>query len=214
MLEIRVAHPSEHDAVGELLASVFVGEGWSDDGYAATLRDVSGRAAQTEVLVALQDGRVVGTVTLVLHGGEYGERAEPEAAVIRMLATAPEARGRGVGAALVTECLTRARSAGRTVVRLSTQPRMADAQRLYERLGFTRTPERDWDVRPDFRLMTYARPLRYCGLCGEPGRHEECERRLGLEPPRYCSACRRRMVVQVHPTGWSARCVEHGTFTG
>ena len=22
-----------------------------------------------------------------------------------------------------------------------------------------------------------------------------------------------RMVVQVHPTGWSARCVEHGTVT-
>jgi hypothetical protein len=31
-----------------------------------------------------------------------------------------------------------------------------------------------------------------------------------LEPPRYCSGCRRRMVVQVTPTGWTAKCVEHG----
>ena len=30
----------------------------------------------------------------------------------------------------------------------------------------------------------------------------------------YCSRCRRRMVVQVLPTGWTARCSEHGTRTG
>ena len=56
-------------------------------------------------------------------------------------------------------------------------------------------------------------PGAYCGLCGEPGSHPEHERALALEPPRYCSRCRRRMVVQVHPTGWSAKCVEHGTVT-
>jgi hypothetical protein len=31
-----------------------------------------------------------------------------------------------------------------------------------------------------------------------------------LEPPRYCGFCRRRLVVQVTPRGWTARCVEHG----
>ena len=56
--------------------------------------------------------------------------------------------------------------------------------------------------------------LPYCGLCGEPGSHADHEKALELEPPRYCAHCRRRMVVQVHPTGWSARCVEHGTVTG
>jgi len=54
----------------------------------------------------------------------------------------------------------------------------------------------------------------YCGHCGEPGQHPEHEKALELEPPRYCASCRRRMVVQVSPTGWSARCVEHGTVTG
>lgn len=34
--------------------------------------------------------------------------------------------------------------------------------------------------------------------------------RLGLEAPRYCGQCARRMIVQVHPTGWSARCSRHG----
>jgi len=34
--------------------------------------------------------------------------------------------------------------------------------------------------------------------------------RLGLEPPRFCGQCGRRMVVQVRPDGWSARCSRHG----
>ncbi|MFT4201490.1 hypothetical protein [Gordonia sp. (in: high G+C Gram-positive bacteria)] len=34
--------------------------------------------------------------------------------------------------------------------------------------------------------------------------------RLGLEPPRYCGQCGRRMVVQVRPDGWRARCSRHG----
>ncbi|MGV0836995.1 biotin synthase auxiliary protein BsaP [Mycolicibacterium thermoresistibile] len=33
---------------------------------------------------------------------------------------------------------------------------------------------------------------------------------LGLEPPRFCADCGRRMVVQVRPDGWSATCSRHG----
>ena len=33
---------------------------------------------------------------------------------------------------------------------------------------------------------------------------------LGLEPPRFCAACGRRMTVQVRPDGWSAKCARHG----
>ena len=35
---------------------------------------------------------------------------------------------------------------------------------------------------------------------------------LGLEPPRYCGQCGRRMVVQVRPDGWEARCSRHGSL--
>ena len=56
----------------------------------------------------------------------------------------------------------------------------------------------------------------YCGHCGlavaEAG-HEACVRRLELEPPRYCPRCRRRLVVQVMPDRWIARCAEHGATT-
>ncbi|MGH3953364.1 hypothetical protein [Mycobacteroides salmoniphilum] len=33
---------------------------------------------------------------------------------------------------------------------------------------------------------------------------------LGLEPPRFCAACGRRMIVQVRPDGWRAKCSRHG----
>ena len=45
------------------------------------------------------------------------------------------------------------------------------------------------------------------------GAHEACARRLKLEPPRYCSECGRRMVVQVTPDHWTARCIAHGAAT-
>jgi hypothetical protein len=54
---------------------------------------------------------------------------------------------------------------------------------------------------------------RFCDHCGEPlqaGSHQRCRDLRRLEPPRFCPRCRRRMVVQVVPRGWLARCVEHG----
>jgi hypothetical protein len=58
--------------------------------------------------------------------------------------------------------------------------------------------------------------MTYCDRCGEPllDGHPNCARARELEPPRYCSQCRRRMVVQVTPSGWTARCVEHGEQRG
>ena len=52
-----------------------------------------------------------------------------------------------------------------------------------------------------------------CMRCGQPraaGDHAACDAASALEPPRYCGQCGRRMVVQVVPTGWTARCSAHG----
>lgn len=56
----------------------------------------------------------------------------------------------------------------------------------------------------------------WCRRCGDrltAGGHAACRAAAALEPPRYCAQCRRRMVVQVLPGGWSARCAEHGLTT-
>jgi hypothetical protein len=56
----------------------------------------------------------------------------------------------------------------------------------------------------------------YYDHCGDPlaeGEHGRCRAARQMEPPRYCPDCRRRMVVQVTPTGWTADCTRHGTRT-
>ena len=214
-IEVRPARPDEHGEVGDLLARVYEDEGWGSGAYLDVLRDVAGRAEQAHVLVAADGDRLLGSVTVATRGGPTAEHAGPGEAVVRMLVTTPDARGRGAGTALVAACLEAARRDGCTRVRLSTQPGMAAAHRVYERLGFSRTPEHDWEPEPGLTLLTYALDLpAWCEVCGEAGTHPACEARRSLEPPRYCPRCRRRMVVQVTPTGWTARCVEHGVTSG
>lgn len=212
---VRTARPADHSAVAELTASVYLGEGYSSPGYEPALRDVASRAASATVLLAEEAGRLLGAVTVATRGGEWAEQAVRGEAVIRMLVVDAGGRGSGTGEALVRACLEAARADGCTLVRLSSQENMAAAHRLYERLGFLRTPSHDWSPVPGLELRTYALPLvPWCGHCGEEltGQgHAACRRAASLDPPRYCAQCRRRCVVQVLPTGWTARCVEHGT---
>jgi ribosomal protein S18 acetylase RimI-like enzyme len=214
---VRPVAPDEHDAVAELTASVYIGEGLSSPEYEPQLRDVAGRVREATVLVALLDARVAGAVTVALPPSPWAEQSVEGEAVIRMLVVDAAARGAGIGEALVQACLEHARAHGCTLVRLSSQENMTDAHRLYERLGFVRTPSHDWSPVPGLVLRTYALPLvPWCGQCGREltgEGHAPCRRAASLDPQRYCPACRRRMVVQVTPTGWTARCSEHGMRT-
>jgi predicted N-acetyltransferase YhbS len=154
-IEVRPARQDEHAAVGALTARVYEDEGWAAGGYLDVLRDVAARARQADVLVALDDGRLVGAVTVATAGGPYAEQAGEGEAVLRMLVVDPAARGRGAGRALVQSCLDRARDAGCTAVLLSSQPAMASAHRIYAAAGFVRRPEGDWSPEPGVDLQAY-----------------------------------------------------------
>ncbi|MFF8654763.1 GNAT family N-acetyltransferase [Streptomyces huasconensis] len=163
-LTIRHARPEEYEALGALTAQAYLDNGFlvlgAEDPYLAVLRDVPARAAAAEVLVAATaDGTILGGVTYVSSGGPMADIARESEAEIRMLAVSPRARGRGVGETLVRECVRRAEEAGRTALVLSTQTSMHAAHRLYERLGFVRTPERDWRPIPAVPLLAYALTL-------------------------------------------------------
>jgi ribosomal protein S18 acetylase RimI-like enzyme len=113
------------------------------------------------VLVAVDDaGSVLGSVTYA-PGPEspLADVAREGEAEFRMLGVLPAARGGGVGQALVEACIARARQAGRSAIVLSTPPDWTAGQRLYERLGFRRAPERDWRPIGDLLLWVYVLPL-------------------------------------------------------
>ena len=160
---IRPARPDEYDAIGELAVRVYLAEGYTraDQRYNTVLRDAAGRAEKAELVVAVDEAdRILGTVTYAGHGSPYAEHVESaDAASFRMLVVALDARGQGVGEALVRWCINRARAGGARELRLSTQEGMTAAGRLYLRLGFVRTPERDWRPEPGVDLITYAAPV-------------------------------------------------------
>lgn len=160
---IRPVRPEEYAALGELTVRAYHSlEGYADpDPYDARLRDVAGRAAVSCVAVAVDpDGTLLGGVTYV-SGPEdpYSEDLREGEAGIRMLAVDPAHQGRGVGRALTEWCLERARSSSRSRMVLHTSFLMPGAIRLYERLGFVRTPNLDFSPVPGVHLIAYAYEL-------------------------------------------------------
>ncbi|MDN3357024.1 GNAT family N-acetyltransferase [Actinomadura sp. DC4] len=160
-LDIRIARPDELSRIGDLTAAIYVAGGYISphSGYMARLRDAASRAREAELLVALQDGEAIGTVTYCPHDSSWAQLTVAGEAEFRMLAVVPAARGLGLGEALVRYCIARAREDGCVTLRLSTEPVMHAAHRIYRRLGFVRTPERDWQPQPGVELLTYALPL-------------------------------------------------------
>ncbi|WP_019137834.1 GNAT family N-acetyltransferase [Cellulomonas massiliensis] len=159
---VSVASPRQVRDAGAITGEAYAADRLTedDDPYMRELRDAERRAAEAVLLVATvpgadgaadagddsEQGRgvVVGTITLAPAGTSYAEVAAPGEVELRMLAVAPEARGRGTAEALVRAALREAVVRGARRVVLSSLDEMLVAQRLYARLGFTRRPERDW----------------------------------------------------------------------
>ncbi|MFG1793685.1 GNAT family N-acetyltransferase [Nocardia sp. NPDC049149] len=88
-------------------------------------------AESTTVLVARSDGKLVGTLSLVMFPIPSGLRARVEDVVVD-----DSARGQGIGAALIEEAKSRATAAGARTLDLTSRASRTAANRLYERLGF------------------------------------------------------------------------------
>lgn len=164
--EIREARPEEHEEAGrvtvEAYREFFAPEAADEDGtYLSRIGDVAGRADRTTVLVAVEDGRILATLTLELEGRIADKPGNPPLAPgeahIRMLGVAPAARARGVGRALMAEAQARAAAAGKTEMTLNTTHLMSAAQAMYRTMGYERGPD---EVMPDgFVLMSFRKTL-------------------------------------------------------
>ncbi len=120
----------------------------------ATLKEDIPPAQQ---VVAEKEGLIVGSVLLyppgtALSTPEDGPLTCPE---VRLLGVAPEARGLGIGTALMLECIRRARSMGAPCLNLHTTDMMRVAMGMYERMGFIRVPELDFHPDPSVTVKAY-----------------------------------------------------------
>jgi len=164
-VEIREARRAELDAAGRVTQAAWREFERPEDpvwvGYFELLGDAAARAARALVLVAVEDGRVVGTATVELEATiEEKGRLDSRQATFRMLAVEPAWRGRGIGRQLVEACIERACEAGKSVATLHTADEMVAATAIYRSLGFGRDSGADMTVAPGVTLRAYRLPLR------------------------------------------------------
>ncbi|HEY6917289.1 MAG TPA: GNAT family N-acetyltransferase [Allosphingosinicella sp.] len=129
---IREARAEDAGAIAALIAEL---------GFAATPGQVAERIALSTrlgqpPLVADEDGAVIGCLTWnlmpVLHRDTMVGR-------ISMLVVTAARRSRGIGARLVGALETRLAALGCTLIEVTSNERLTDAHRFYERLGYERT---------------------------------------------------------------------------
>jgi ribosomal protein S18 acetylase RimI-like enzyme len=90
------------------------------------------------ILVAEQDGRVIGYTYAGVEGNDYMALRGP-AGVLYDIVVDPAHRGQGVGRMLLDATIEELKARGAPRVVLSTAERNEVAQRLFERAGFRRT---------------------------------------------------------------------------
>ena len=130
---IRRARAADSAAAAAVVKAVYAEYGftWDETGYHADLRDID--AAYAAFFVAELGGRIVGTAGLSQQGS------------LERFYVLAEARGAGVGSALLTAVADEARHRGHAQLEIWSDKRFEDAHRLYRRHGARVVGERVHD---------------------------------------------------------------------
>jgi ribosomal protein S18 acetylase RimI-like enzyme len=163
-VEIRPLRARDVPDAGEVTALAYRHQAESvslNPDYLDRVADVATRARHAVVLVAVEDGRLLGSVTVELSdripGGHPRPPLKPDQAHVRMLGVHPHVQGRGIGRRLMEGAAAEARRAGKRRITLETTEAMRAAQHLYESMGYRRLDDLEFD--DGFRLRAYEQRL-------------------------------------------------------
>jgi DNA-binding MarR family transcriptional regulator/N-acetylglutamate synthase-like GNAT family acetyltransferase len=136
---LRALQPGDIGWVTHRHGVLYAREYGYDERFEALVGDIAAKFVQEldpkreRCWIAECDGEILGCVFLVSKS--------PTIAKLRLLLVEPAARGLGLGARLVDECIAFARAAGYRKIVLWTQSELLAARRIYERRGFRRIAE-------------------------------------------------------------------------
>lgn len=145
-MNIRRVRPEEYPSVGELVRAAYESEYLLESDYLDEIEDVAGRDSVSQVLVAEEGGKILGSVTIPYEGERLLSSSASDEMDVRLLGVSGGARGKGVGEALMRYVASVAQDRGLCRLVLHTGDQMVKAHRLYERLGFQQIPEREFTI--------------------------------------------------------------------
>jgi GNAT superfamily N-acetyltransferase len=181
----RDAVPADYPAIREIVIAAY--RQYADliarhifSPYLADLLDLDTHAHHGRLLVIEADGRIRASAAFYPNATAQGVGWPSGWASGRALAVHPDARGHGIARALLATCERLARAAAAPVFAFHTASFMTGAIALYERLGYRRAPEFDFDMAARYSRsgaapimsLAYLRCLNPVQASAEGARHD------------------------------------------
>jgi len=134
--KIREIQPEDNQGVAAVIRNVLVEMGVPKIGTAyedKSLEDMHGTYdhSRMKYFVVIENGKLIGSAGIAPLTG-----ADDDICELQKMYFLPEARGRGIGAEMMQNCLNYAKSENFKLCYLETLPYMENARKLYARSGF------------------------------------------------------------------------------
>jgi putative acetyltransferase len=134
---IRIIEKKDNAAIAEIIKKVMTEYGATGAGFSINDSEV------VSMFESYQNKAVYFVLDLkgqILGGGGVGPLigSDPSICELKKMYFLPEARGKGLGKALIKTCLLSAKALGYKTMYLETYKTMAEAQSLYKKMGFTK----------------------------------------------------------------------------